>query len=276
MSLLEDSLASHSVTQGSAEARMMTAISGRTCFEQYKNAVQLGSLVRMLLESQRWQNQAKFLKWEARPLYSERRTLYTPTNRGRDSLSSGCVPTSRVLDMQSNRLLFRLVPLERLIDEIECSSLLKTPTAWDYKEKLQSDNTPHSSGTLGQKAAMGQLDYLKDIVAARIGGGAEFTNTNGIGRYESELQTGESAEPRQDACRREQLGRAVGEYMRDRWRHFPTESPIHRGNDGIPFDVDSLAIPFNKWRQEALKAYGNAIVPQVMYEIFLAIDQVKE
>ena len=27
-----------------------------------------------------------------------------------------------------------------------------------------------------------------------------------------------------------------------------------------------------KWRTESLKAYGNAIVPQVMYEIFRAIE----
>lgn len=33
--------------------------------------------------------------------------------------------------------------------------------------------------------------------------------------------------------------------------------------------------PFGKWRTEALKAYGNAIVPQVMYEIFRAIDQIE-
>lgn len=55
-------------------------------------------------------------------------------------------------------------------------------------------------------------------------------------------------------------------------RWLPTQSPIHRGNDGIPFPVDSLTIPFLKWRTEALKAYGNAIVPQVIYEIFRAIE----
>jgi DNA (cytosine-5)-methyltransferase 1 len=37
--------------------------------------------------------------------------------------------------------------------------------------------------------------------------------------------------------------------------------------------VDRLTISFGKWRTEALKAYGNAIVPQVMYEIFRAIEQ---
>ena len=57
-----------------------------------------------------------------------------------------------------------------------------------------------------------------------------------------------------------------------RWRNFPTQSPVCRGNDGIPFDVDSLTISFPKWRQESIKAYGNAWVPQVAYEIFRAIE----
>ena len=62
----------------------------------------------------------------------------------------------------------------------------------------------------------------------------------------------------------------------DRWSDFPSVSPVHRGNDGLPFNVDDLTIPFAKWRTEALKAYGNAIVPQVMYEIFRAIEQVQQ
>lgn len=57
-----------------------------------------------------------------------------------------------------------------------------------------------------------------------------------------------------------------------RWTNFPTVSPVHRGNDGLPFSVDDLTISFSKWRTESLKAYGNAIVPQVMYEIFRAIE----
>ena len=57
-----------------------------------------------------------------------------------------------------------------------------------------------------------------------------------------------------------------------RWSGFPTVSPVHRGNDGLPFPLDDLAISQGKWRTESLKAYGNAIVPQVMYEIFRAIE----
>lgn len=75
----------------------------------------------------------------------------------------------------------------------------------------------------------------------------------------------------------EQSGRVGGESIArmlpgERWKGFPTVSAVHRGNDGIPFDVDSLAIPFSKWRNESLKAYGNAIVPQVMYRIFQCIE----
>ena len=61
-----------------------------------------------------------------------------------------------------------------------------------------------------------------------------------------------------------------------RWQNFPSVSPVHRGNDGLPFDVDRLTISFGKWRTEALKAYGNAIVPQVMCEIFRAIEIVEQ
>ena len=61
----------------------------------------------------------------------------------------------------------------------------------------------------------------------------------------------------------------------ERWKTFPTVSAVHRRNDGIPFNVDNLTILFGKWRTESIKAYGNAIVPQVMYRIFEAIEAVE-
>ena len=61
----------------------------------------------------------------------------------------------------------------------------------------------------------------------------------------------------------------------NRWEGFPSVSLAHRGNDGLPFDVDDLTIPFARWRNESLKAYGNAIVPQVMYRIFQCIEEIE-
>ena len=63
-------------------------------------------------------------------------------------------------------------------------------------------------------------------------------------------------------------------FFSGRWEGFPSQSPVCRGNDGISFRLDDLAIPFRKWRNETIKAYGNALVPQVLYQIFKAIDKV--
>lgn len=62
----------------------------------------------------------------------------------------------------------------------------------------------------------------------------------------------------------------------ERWKNFPTQPPVCRGNDGLPFDVDDLAISSPKWRAESIKAYGNAIVPQVAYEIFKVIETINK
>jgi DNA (cytosine-5)-methyltransferase 1 len=55
------------------------------------------------------------------------------------------------------------------------------------------------------------------------------------------------------------------------WENFPTQSPICGGDDGISSQLDGITFP--KWRSESIKAYGNAIVPQVAYQIFEAIKQ---
>jgi DNA (cytosine-5)-methyltransferase 1 len=66
------------------------------------------------------------------------------------------------------------------------------------------------------------------------------------------------------------------------WANFPTQSPVCDGNDGVSAGLDFETVfegytkPFTwaKWRNESIKAGGNAIVPQVMYQIFKTIDEV--
>jgi DNA (cytosine-5)-methyltransferase 1 len=57
---------------------------------------------------------------------------------------------------------------------------------------------------------------------------------------------------------------------KSKWENFPTKSPVCGGDDGLPRELDNITFP--KWRKESIKAYGNAIVPQVAYEIFKAIQ----
>ncbi len=54
------------------------------------------------------------------------------------------------------------------------------------------------------------------------------------------------------------------------WQNFPTQSPICNGDDGLSDRLDSITFP--KWKAESIKAGGNAIVPQVAYQIFKSIE----
>jgi len=58
---------------------------------------------------------------------------------------------------------------------------------------------------------------------------------------------------------------------KNNWQNFPTVSPICNGNDGLSDRLDNIT--FSKWRNESIKAGGNAIVPQVVYQIFKSIEQ---
>jgi DNA (cytosine-5)-methyltransferase 1 len=58
---------------------------------------------------------------------------------------------------------------------------------------------------------------------------------------------------------------------RTNWNQFPTQSPVCSGDDGLSGELDGITFP--KWRNESIKAYGNAIVPQVAYQIFQAIEK---
>ncbi len=61
---------------------------------------------------------------------------------------------------------------------------------------------------------------------------------------------------------------------RNFWDSFPSKPPICGGDDGLPKELDNIT--FSKWRQESIKAYGNAIVPQVAHQIFKAIEKFEE
>jgi DNA (cytosine-5)-methyltransferase 1 len=55
---------------------------------------------------------------------------------------------------------------------------------------------------------------------------------------------------------------------------FPSVPSLCHGDDGLSGRLDSITFP--KWRKESIMAGGNAIVPQVVYQIFKAIEQYNE
>ena len=59
--------------------------------------------------------------------------------------------------------------------------------------------------------------------------------------------------------------------LRPTWENFPIESPLYGGNDGVSSKLSGITFP--KFRQEAIQAYGNAVVPGLAYEIFQSIQK---
>lgn len=57
------------------------------------------------------------------------------------------------------------------------------------------------------------------------------------------------------------------------WGNFPTQSPVCCGNDGLSSELSGIT--FSKHRAESIKAYGNSMVPQVVLEIFKAIEKLE-
>ena len=55
------------------------------------------------------------------------------------------------------------------------------------------------------------------------------------------------------------------------WDNFPTQPPICQRTNGISTGLDGITI--SKHRKESIMAYGNAIVPQVAFEIFKVIQE---
>ena len=98
-------------------------------------------------------------------------------------------------------------------------------------------------------------------------GNGVAANSNGIGQ--ERRKEGGCTERRSQSINEQFKG--CSKLHRGNFEMFPSKSPICGGDDGIPRELDNIT--FSKWRQESIKAYGNAIVPQVVYEIFKAINE---
>ena len=58
---------------------------------------------------------------------------------------------------------------------------------------------------------------------------------------------------------------------RHEWENFPTQPPVRGRDDGLSAGLDGITFP--RWRMQSIKAYGNAIVPQVFYQIAETINE---
>ena len=88
------------------------------------------------------------------------------------------------------------------------------------------------------------------------------TNSNGLERGMQENQP---------SVARRLIKKLYTQIQQDRFKDFPSQSPVCGRDDEFSYRLDGITFP--KWRNESIKAYGNAIVPQVAFQIFKAVEE---
>jgi DNA (cytosine-5)-methyltransferase 1 len=150
-----------------------------------------------------------------------------------------------------------------------------------------------SIGKLGESESKQQVQTGSDIDGFESLGNATNSNGNGFNERNGndEVNTSQGGEyalgdidesivngydTYSDIRKREQsafnsrMGRFGKFNEKDSWIIFPTQSPVCGGDDGLPTELDGITFP--KWRAESIKGYGNAIVPQIAYQLFQIIN----
>lgn len=140
---------------------------------------------------------------------------------------------------------------------------------------------PDNTGLEGGEEARDSGSSRKDSLEQSGGqSGCDVTNPKcnvysrterGINAKENKVESlnREEKYPTRKPRRADSNGRGTGhEIWKEGWLQAATR--LCRVDDGLPRELDGISVP--KWRKESLKAYGNAIVPQVAYEIFQSID----
>ncbi len=129
---------------------------------------------------------------------------------------------------------------------------------------------PISANTLCPGLQEEGIEFQTEGVTRNIPQMGLATDSRSERRDESYDDNGEpQVTPQEERCTEQPVG---ADCPQNWWRDFPTIPPVCRGNDGLPFDISRLTIPFSRWRQESIKALGNSMVPQVVFELFKAID----
>nr|DAG12607.1 MAG TPA: Cytosine specific methyltransferase [Caudoviricetes sp.] len=96
---------------------------------------------------------------------------------------------------------------------------------------------------------------------------ADRVVTDSYGKRRNEqLAAGVASETEKRACQRDRKT-----FARTTFESFPSQSPLCCRDDVFPNGLDGITFP--RWVRESIKAYGNAIVPQVALQIFETINE---
>jgi hypothetical protein len=179
-SLPADSLASHSVLPGSAEARRITVISGRKCSVLSKSAGPVGCLVRMCLGSSEWNSMRVYLRWKVRAT-KQGRLLFqlAPWTRRTDGTEFGLWPTARSRDWKGQTQRGKHAPMDGLPNAV-AANLWPTARATDGNKGSRTLEGSRREMERGRNIDLGTAVKLWPTPHASCGTGASRTQQGGM------------------------------------------------------------------------------------------------
>jgi len=128
-------------------------------------------------------------------------------------------------------------------------------------EGLRIHRTQEHENGGGQGGERGRCD-ADDFGEIQRGGDATDTGNQGLQRSQNNGDIGKV---------RENGNKQFAGFLQPTFAEFPTQPPVRSRNDGVSTGL--VGITVSKHRNESIKAYGNAVVPQVVYQIFKAINE---
>ena len=132
-----------------------------------------------------------------------------------------------------------------------------------YANSVRMEHSAES-GSVGQDQGEARRQTTCPAQADGVSQYASDTDDKRLQGRKVTGSTGQSGKkPHQQPARR----------IRTEWENFPTVPPLCGGDDGLSKELDGITFP--KWRKLSIKAYGNAIVPEVALQIFKAIESLR-
>jgi DNA (cytosine-5)-methyltransferase 1 len=144
----------------------------------------------------------------------------------------------------------------------------------DIDESIVNGNTSNTErkGLEGHNRQREKRSINRSDEGLFIGAKTEFITTNTDSCRQQTLNNEKRILGQEDRAKTFSGNSSKSIYREEGWQNFPTQSPICSGDDGLPTELDGIT--FSKWRAESIKGYGNAIVPQVAFEIFKVIEKI--
>jgi DNA (cytosine-5)-methyltransferase 1 len=149
-------------------------------------------------------------------------------------------------------------------------------TAEGFSDERNATNTNGSTKEYNDRADNGTSKEIRreneSDVFGELCSNGNATDSECI-RLEHSTEGGQIRGEETDASRERSQStlssKTNGNGHKSNWDNFPTVSPICFGDDGLSNRLDGITFP--KWRNESIKAAGNAVVPQLILQLFKAI-----